>query len=75
MAAAVDVADADALLQALYPAAAALALTTRDLLSPRADLSASQLEAIHDILNASTRRVVERRISLAARHHVDAARP
>ena len=59
--------EAQALLEALYPSAGSLALSPSDLLLPSEDLSASQLEMLHDILDSCTRRVIDCRIAFAAR--------
>ena len=61
-----DVRDVQALFETLFPAAPALALRAEDLLLPSDDLSPSQLEAVHDILDACTRRVIDCRIAVAA---------
>ncbi len=59
--------DVNELFAALFPAAPALALRAEHLLLPSEDLSPSQLEAVHDILDACTRRVIDARIAVAAR--------
>ena len=62
--------DVNELFAALFPAAPALALRAEHLLLPSEDLSPSQLEAVHDILDACTRRVIDARIAVAARNRV-----
>ena len=59
--------DVNELFAALFPAAPALALRAEHLLLPSEDLSPSQLEAVHDILDACTRRVIDARVAVAAR--------
>ena len=59
--------DVNELFETLFPAAPALALRAEHLLLPSEDLSPSQLEAVHDILDACTRRVIDARIAVAAR--------
>ena len=63
--------DVNELFAALFPAAPALALRAEHLLLPSEDLSPSQLEAVHDILDACTRRVIDARIAVAARTRSD----
>jgi ankyrin repeat protein len=63
--------DVNELFAALFPAAPALALRAEHLLLPSEDLSPSQLEAVHDILDACTRRVIDARIAVAARARSD----
>ena len=65
--------DVNELFAALFPAAPALALRAEHLLLPSEDLSPSQLEAVHDILDACTRRVIDARIAVAARTRSEAA--
>lgn len=65
--------DVDELFAALFPAAPALALRAEHLLRPSDDLSPSQLEAVHDILDACTRRVIDARIAVAARTRSESA--
>ena len=58
--------DVNELFETLFPAAPALALRAEHLLLPSEDLSPSQLEALHDMLDACTRRVIDCRIAVAA---------
>ena len=67
--------DVDELFAALFPAAPALALRAEHLLRPSDDLSPSQLEAVHDILDACTRRVIDARIAVAARTRSESVVP
>ena len=65
--------DVNELFAALFPAAPALALRAEHLLLPSEDLSPSQLEAVHDILDACTRRVIDARVAVAARTRSEVA--
>ena len=67
--------DVNELFAALFPAAPALALRAEHLLLPSEDLSPSQLEAVHDILDACTRRVIDARIAVAASENLTKATP
>ena len=65
--------DVNELFETLFPAAPALALRAEHLLLPSEDLSPSQLEAVHDILDACTRRVIDARVAVAARTRSEVA--